>query len=129
MNKLVEIHKILARMKSLRVHLGYSQEYVAEHSGMTQSAYAYLEGGKRADIAMSVLLRIAQTLKTDVCMLLGCAAGEAPVHTVQEAAEQYRTKLHALDLCNAQLEAAKMRITDLETLIRSKDELITTLRS
>lgn len=61
-----EIGKNIRKVRELR---NYTQEYMAEHLGLSQSTYCNLEKGL-ADIKLSQMTKIAKILDIDVIALL-----------------------------------------------------------
>ncbi len=61
--------KSILRIRYYREAKGYSQDYMAEMLGVSQSTYANLESGKTS-LNIDRLLRIAEILETDFPKLL-----------------------------------------------------------
>jgi transcriptional regulator with XRE-family HTH domain len=64
-------------LKTARARLGWSREALAFHSGVSWSAIAQIESGRRKDIRVSSLLALATALGVSVDYLVG-TAGRAP---------------------------------------------------
>lgn len=64
-------------LKTARARLGWSREALAFHAGVSWSAIAQIESGRRKDVHMSSLLALAKALGVSVDYLAG-AVGSAP---------------------------------------------------
>jgi transcriptional regulator with XRE-family HTH domain len=67
--------KPFLRIRALRESKGFTQEYMAEMLGISQSTYAHLESGK-ANMDIGRLLRIADILETDMTELVETGKGD-----------------------------------------------------
>lgn len=65
-------------MKAARERLGWSRETLAHHSGVSWSAIAQIESGRRKDVRSSTLSALAQALGVSVDYLIGSATATAP---------------------------------------------------
>lgn len=61
---------IVLRVRELRDALGWSQDYLAEVSGVTQKTISRLERGRSSSIDLDVLERLALALRVDPALLL-----------------------------------------------------------
>jgi transcriptional regulator with XRE-family HTH domain len=61
---------ILKRIKKLRLKHGLTQEEFSERSGIAYKYYQHLEAGRKADLRLSTLERIAATYSIEVYQLL-----------------------------------------------------------
>jgi transcriptional regulator with XRE-family HTH domain len=66
-----------AALRSARSRLGWSREALAYRSGVSWSAIAQIESGRRKDVRLTSLVALAQALGVSVDYLIG-AAGEVP---------------------------------------------------
>jgi len=74
----METSRIGASLKAARARLGWSRETLAHHSGVSWSAIAQIESGRRKDVRLSSLSALAQALGLSVDHLIGNTAGVAP---------------------------------------------------
>ena len=65
-------------MKAARGRLGWSRETLAHHSGVSWSAIAQIESGRRKDVRLSSLSALARALGVSVDYLIGSATATAP---------------------------------------------------
>lgn len=65
-------------MKAARARLGWSRETLAHHSGVSWSAIAQIESGRRKDVRLSSLSALAEALGVSVDYLIGSATATAP---------------------------------------------------
>lgn len=61
--------EIAQKIKQLRVANGLNQKELAEMAGVSQAALNKIESGKTQNPGIDVILRIAETLKTDIYTL------------------------------------------------------------
>jgi len=61
---------LLKRLKSLRKERGFSQERFAELSGISYKYYQQIEAGRKPDLRLSTLERLASAYGLDVWQLL-----------------------------------------------------------
>jgi transcriptional regulator with XRE-family HTH domain len=61
-------------LKAARARLGWSREALAYHSGVSWSAIAQIESGRRKDVRLSSLSALASALDVSVDYLIGTAA-------------------------------------------------------
>jgi transcriptional regulator with XRE-family HTH domain len=61
-------------LRAARVRLGWSREALAYHSGVSWSAIAQIESGRRTDLRLSSLLGLARALGVSIDYLAGNAA-------------------------------------------------------
>jgi transcriptional regulator with XRE-family HTH domain len=61
-------------LKAARARLGWSRETLAHHSGVSWSAIAQIESGRRRDVRLSSLSALAKALGVSVDYLIGATA-------------------------------------------------------
>ena len=62
--------RLLARVKALREALGLSQEAFAERAGLTYKYYQHVEAGRKRDIRLSTLEKLAKACGLELNELL-----------------------------------------------------------
>jgi transcriptional regulator with XRE-family HTH domain len=67
-----------ASLRAARARLGWSRETLAHHSGVSWSAIAQIESGRRKDVRSSTLSALAEALGVSVDYLIGSATATAP---------------------------------------------------
>jgi transcriptional regulator with XRE-family HTH domain len=67
-----------AALRAARARAGWSREALAYHSGVSWSAIAQIESGRRKDIRLTSLSALADALGVSVDHLVGSAAAAAP---------------------------------------------------
>lgn len=65
------LDRLLERLRALRVHHGLSQEGFAEIAGMSYKHYQAIEAGRKPDLRLSTLDRLASAYGIEVAELLG----------------------------------------------------------
>ena len=65
-------------LKAARERSGWSRETLAHHSGVSWSAIAQIESGRRTDVRSSTLSALAEALSVSVDYLLGSVTATAP---------------------------------------------------
>jgi transcriptional regulator with XRE-family HTH domain len=65
-------------LKAARTRLGWSRETLAHHSGVSWSAIAQIESGRRKDVRLSSLSALAEALGVSVDYLIGNSATMGP---------------------------------------------------
>ena len=70
--------RISTTLRAAREHLGWSRETLAFHSGVSWSAIAQIESGRRKDVRLSSLTALADALGVSVDFLIGTAAAVEP---------------------------------------------------
>ena len=65
-------------MRAARARLGWSRETLAHHSGVSWSAIAQIESGRRKDVRLSSLSALAEALGVSVDYLIGSATSTPP---------------------------------------------------
>jgi transcriptional regulator with XRE-family HTH domain len=70
--------RIAESLKAARTRVGWSRETLAHHSGVSWSAIAQIESGRRRDVRLSSLSALAKALGVSVDYLIGSAAATAP---------------------------------------------------
>ncbi len=65
-------------LRSARVRAGWSREALAFHSGVSWSAIAQIESGRRQDVRLSSLSALAEALGVSVDYLIGTTATLTP---------------------------------------------------
>jgi transcriptional regulator with XRE-family HTH domain len=73
----VALRDIAGTVRTARTRLGWTREALAFHSGVSWSAIAQIESGRRKDIHVSSLVALASALGVSVDYLIG-SAGSAP---------------------------------------------------
>ena len=63
-------HRLLARIRQLRETKGLTQEAFAEKAGLTYKYYQHVEAGRRRDIRLSTLEKLAKALNLELWELL-----------------------------------------------------------
>ena len=63
-----------ATLRAARARLGWSRETLAHHSGVSWSAIAQIESGRRKDVRLSSLSALAKALGVSVDYLIGATA-------------------------------------------------------
>lgn len=61
--------RLLTRIRELRVANGYTQETFAERAGLTYKHYQQVEAGRKQDVRISTLIKIAQALGVELWQL------------------------------------------------------------
>jgi transcriptional regulator with XRE-family HTH domain len=74
----VDTSRIGATLRATRARLGWSRETLAHHSGVSWSAIAQIESGRRKDVRLSSLSALAEALGVSVDYLIGSARMTAP---------------------------------------------------
>jgi transcriptional regulator with XRE-family HTH domain len=74
----MEVSRIGASLKAARARLGWSREALAYHAGVSWSAIAQIESGRRKDVRLSSLSALAEALGVSVDHLIGTKAAIAP---------------------------------------------------
>jgi transcriptional regulator with XRE-family HTH domain len=70
--------RIAESLKAARKRAGWSRETLAHHSGVSWSAIAQIESGRRKDVRSSSLLALAEALGVSVDYLIGSATATPP---------------------------------------------------
>ena len=65
------LDRLLERLRALREHHGLTQEEFAEISGMSYKHYQAVEAGRKPDLRLSTLERLAGAYGIEVAELLG----------------------------------------------------------
>src|SRR5207249_1623748 len=65
-------------LRTARERSGWNRETLAYHSGVSWSAIAQIESGRRKDVRLSSLVALADALSVSVDHLIGTAAAAAP---------------------------------------------------
>jgi transcriptional regulator with XRE-family HTH domain len=66
----IAIKRLLTRLKQLRAAHGLSQERFAELSGISYKYYQAVEAGRKPDLRLSTLQRLASAYRIEVWQLL-----------------------------------------------------------
>lgn len=64
------VQRLLERLKALRVGRGLTQEEFAEKSGISYKYYQSVEAGRKRDLRLSTLIRLAEAHELEVWQLL-----------------------------------------------------------
>lgn len=91
-------------LRAARVRLGWSREALAYHSGVSWSAIAQIESGRRRDVRLSSLSALAEALGVSVDYLIGASAALTP------SLFEHRLVTYGSD--ESYLEAARPYIAD-----------------
>jgi len=73
------IHRLLGRLRALREARGLTQEQFAEQSGISYKYYQAVEAGRKKDLRLSTLDRLAKAHGLETWQLLLPGAGAEPV--------------------------------------------------
>ena len=76
--------RLLARVKQIREGLGLSQEAFAEQAGLGYKYYQHVEAGRRRDIRLSTLEKLAKACGLELWQLLNLDAS-SPMITEDQA--------------------------------------------
>jgi len=68
-----EIGSRAERLRSLRKQRGFTQERFAEAAGLSYKYYQQIEAGRKRDLRLSTLTKIAGALRIEVSELLSAA--------------------------------------------------------
>ncbi len=71
------VERLLAKLRELRVARGLTQEQFAEQAGMSYKYYQAVEAGRKRDLRLSTLERLATAHGLEVWELMR-PAGESP---------------------------------------------------
>ena len=66
-------------LRAARVRLGWSREALAYHAGMSWTAIAQIESGRRQDVRLSSLTALATALSVSVDYLIGAGPISPPL--------------------------------------------------
>ena len=77
--------RLLARVKALREALGLSPEAFAERAGLTYKYYQHVEAGRKRDIRLSTLVKLAKAFGLELRDLLDFDS--APLAVAEDRAE------------------------------------------
>ena len=69
----VVVSRIAGSLREARARLGWSREALAYHSGVSWSAIAQIESGRRRDVRLNTLSSLADALDVSVDYLIGTA--------------------------------------------------------
>lgn len=88
--------RLLARVREIRETRGLSQEAFAEKAGLTYKYYQHVEAGRRRDIRLSTLERLAKACGVELWELLNFETepmvGEDPPGETKRDTANRRTK-------------------------------------
>lgn len=62
--------RLLARIRELREARGLTQETFAERAGLTYKHYQQVEAGRKSDVRLSTLIKMAEGLGLKLCELV-----------------------------------------------------------
>ena len=83
-------NRLLARIKQLREAKGLTQEAFAEKAGLAYKYYQHVEAGRRRDIRLSTLIKLADGLGLELSELVDftapVAVAEAPTKVGHQTA-------------------------------------------
>lgn len=63
--------RLLKRVRTLREAMGLTQERFAERAGLSYKYYQAVEGGRKADLRLSTIIKLASGLGIEVWQLFG----------------------------------------------------------
>jgi transcriptional regulator with XRE-family HTH domain len=63
-------HRLLQRVKRIRQHLGQSQEEFAENADLKYKHYQSIEAGRKVDLRLSTLEKLAKACRLELSELL-----------------------------------------------------------
>jgi transcriptional regulator with XRE-family HTH domain len=63
--------RLLKRVRTLREAMGFTQERFAERAGVSYKYYQAVEGGRKVDLRLSTIIKIAAGLGIEVWELFG----------------------------------------------------------
>ena len=110
------IHVVYKRLKELREKHNFSQEYLGDQLGLSQSSYNRLETGLTR-IRLDTLYILAEILETDVVSLLLDDDEKSPRQAQEEAAAYIQSR-------DLEIEALRERILKLEIELKLREEII-----
>lgn len=84
--------RLLARVKELREARGLSQEKFAEKAGLGYKYYQHVEAGRRRDIRLSTLEKLAKACELELWQLLNF---EVEPTALAEAPADYESRITA----------------------------------
>ena len=64
------VQRLLRRLKALRVERGLTQEEFAENAGLSYKYYQAVEAGRKKDLRLSTLVRLAKAHSLEAWQLL-----------------------------------------------------------
>jgi transcriptional regulator with XRE-family HTH domain len=70
--------RIGEKLRASRARIGWSREALAYHSGVSASAIAQIESGRRREVRLSSLVALADALTVSVDYLIGTGGGVTP---------------------------------------------------
>jgi len=85
----MESSRIGATLAAARARLGWSREALAFHSGVSWSAIAQIESGRRKDVRLSSLSALADALGMSVDSLIGTVAATTPPRLLEHRVLAY----------------------------------------
>lgn len=77
------VQRLLARIRQLRVARGWTQEEFSERSGISYKYYQAVEAGRKKDLRLSTLERLAKAHQLEVWQLLLPDSSEGSAPTVR----------------------------------------------
>lgn len=93
---MVPSSRIAESLRAARTRLGWSREALAFHSGVSWSAIAQIESGRRKDVRLSSLVALANALDVSVDHLIGTASAIGP-RLFEHRVLPYRSDRELLD--------------------------------
>ena len=64
-------NRLLKRVRALREAMGLTQEGFAERAGLSYKYYKAVEGGRKSDLRLSTIIKLASGLGIEVWQLFG----------------------------------------------------------
>jgi transcriptional regulator with XRE-family HTH domain len=86
------LKRLLARLKELRRLHGLTQEAFAERAGMSYKYYQALEAGRKPDLRLSTLDRLANAYHMEVWVLLNSNTPESRARLRKNSTPRTRRK-------------------------------------
>lgn len=84
------IRRLLARVRQIREARGFSQEAFAERAGLKYKHYQSIEAGRKTDIRLSTLVKLAKACGLELTDLFDF---ETPPMELAESFERYDAKV------------------------------------
>ncbi|WP_051944863.1 helix-turn-helix transcriptional regulator [Verrucomicrobium sp. BvORR106] len=86
------IQRLLAKLRQLRLGRGWTQEEFSEKSGISYKYYQAVEAGRKLDLRLSTLERLAKAHQLEVWQLLLPGEDEAPAPSARARKQSARRK-------------------------------------
>jgi transcriptional regulator with XRE-family HTH domain len=79
------LNHLLRRLKALRAESGMTQEQFAERAGLSYKYYQQVEAGRKPDLRLSTLERLARAYRLEVWQLLAPDEGSSRTRKARRA--------------------------------------------